>query len=66
MNVLYIVCVNYAGFLIPVVLVILFSKKIIAQTNLRLLRMGRHRLTFVIYVLPLYCVLVHAILMFGK
>jgi hypothetical protein len=35
MNVLYIVCANYAGFVIPVVLVILFStKKIKAQSNL--------------------------------
>jgi hypothetical protein len=35
MNVLYIVCANFAGFVIPVVLVILFStKKIKAQSNL--------------------------------
>jgi hypothetical protein len=35
MNVLYIVCANCAGFLIPVVLIILFSiKKIIAHANI--------------------------------
>jgi hypothetical protein len=51
MDVLYIVCANCAGFLIPAVLVILFSaKKIIAQANLRWLRMGCRRLVSVIYV----------------
>jgi hypothetical protein len=56
MNILYIVCVNCAGFLILTVLVILFSKKkFIAQTNLRRLRMshrrlGHRRLAGVIYV----------------
>jgi hypothetical protein len=51
MDVLYIVCANCAGFLIPVVLVILFfAKKIIAQANLRWLRMGCRRLVSVIYV----------------
>jgi hypothetical protein len=50
-DVLYIMCVNCAGFVISVVLVILFSiKKIEAQANQRRLRMGRHRLASVIYV----------------
>jgi hypothetical protein len=49
--IVYCVCVNYADFLIAVVLVILFSaKKIIAQANLRWLRMGCRRLVSVIYV----------------
>jgi hypothetical protein len=52
MDVLYIVCANCVGFfLIPTVLVILFSvKKIIAQANLRWLRMGLRRLGSVIYI----------------
>jgi cytochrome c biogenesis protein CcdA len=51
MDVLYIVYANYAGFVIPVVLVILFStKKFKAQTNLRWLRIVRHRLASIINV----------------
>jgi hypothetical protein len=50
MDVLYIVFTNYAGFIILVVLVILFSAKKKAQANLRRLRMGRRRIAFVIYV----------------
>jgi hypothetical protein len=51
MDVLYIVCTNYAGFIILIVLVILFSaKKNNAQANLRRLRMGRRKLASVIYV----------------
>jgi hypothetical protein len=50
MDVLYIVCTNYACFVISVVLVILFFvKKIKAQANLRWMRMDRCRLAFVIY-----------------
>jgi hypothetical protein len=48
---MYIVCVNCAGFVILVVLVILFSvKKFKAQTNQRRSRIGRRRLAYVIYI----------------
>jgi hypothetical protein len=51
MDVLYIICANCAGFVIPAVLVILLSaKKFKAQTNLRWLKMGHCRLASVIYV----------------
>jgi hypothetical protein len=51
MDVLYIVCANYAGFVIPTVPVILFStKKIKAQANLRWLKMGHCRLASIIYI----------------
>jgi hypothetical protein len=50
MDVLYTVCANCTGFVIPAVLVILFSvKKIKAQANLRWLRIARRRLASVIY-----------------
>jgi hypothetical protein len=51
MDVLYIVCANCANFVIPVMLVILFSvKKIKAQANLQWSRIGHYRLASVIYV----------------
>jgi hypothetical protein len=51
MDVLYIMCANCVGFVILIVLVILFSvKKIKAQANLRWLRMGRRKLASIIYV----------------
>jgi hypothetical protein len=51
MDILYIVCANCAGFVIPAVLVVLLStKKFKAQANLRRLKMGHRRLASVIYV----------------
>jgi hypothetical protein len=51
-DVLYIVCVHYAGFVIPAMLVILFSakKNNKARANLRWRRIGHRRLASVIYV----------------
>jgi hypothetical protein len=52
MDVLYIVCANYADFAIPTVLVILFSVKKIKPKLIYIqrLRMSHHRLASVTYV----------------